>query len=110
MRASPVANQALAPAPTGPKAAAEPTATAPPRAVATPKARKLSFKEQRELESLPQLIEQLEAEQAELHARLADPAFYQQPGSEITAVTSRMEKLDAELLQAYSRWEALEDA
>jgi ATP-binding cassette subfamily F protein uup len=41
--------------------------------------KKLSFKEQRELEQLPARIAALEAEQGVLHARLADPAFYQEP-------------------------------
>jgi ATP-binding cassette subfamily F protein uup len=72
--------------------------------------RRLSYKEQRELESLPQLIESLEAEQAELHERLADPAFYQQPGPEIAKVTGRVESLQQELQTAYERWESLESS
>ena len=70
--------------------------------------RKLSFKEQRELESLPRLIETLEAEQASLHQRLADPAFYQQAGSEIAGVNARLAALQRELQTAYARWETLE--
>lgn len=70
--------------------------------------RRLSYKEQRELESLPQVIETLEAEQAELHRKLAEPTFYQQPGGEIAKVTGRMSALQEELQAAYSRWESLE--
>src|SRR5262245_26557386 len=51
-----------------------------PRAPATagdsPASKKLSFKEQRELEALPERIETLEAEQRALNAKIADPAFY----------------------------------
>lgn len=74
------------------------------------KPRRLSYKEQRELESLPQKIESLESEQAELHQRLADPAFYQQQGPEIAKVTNRSAAIQEELQVAYSRWEELESA
>jgi len=74
------------------------------------KPRRLSYKEQRELESLPQKIESLEAEQAELHQRLADSAFYQQQGPEIAKVTNRSTAIQEELQVAYSRWEELESA
>jgi ABC transport system ATP-binding/permease protein len=70
--------------------------------------RKLTYKEQRELESLPQLIDTLEAEQAELHRRMAEPAFYQQPGDEIAKATARVDALHAELQAAYARWEELD--
>jgi ABC transport system ATP-binding/permease protein len=70
--------------------------------------RKLSYKEQRELEELPARIETLEAEQAQLHQRMADPAFFRQGGAEIGKVTSRLESLETELRTAYERWEALE--
>ncbi|HXY34936.1 MAG TPA: ATP-binding cassette domain-containing protein [Planctomycetaceae bacterium] len=70
--------------------------------------RKLSYKEQRELEELPSRIELLEAEQGALHQKLAAPEFYRQAGSEIAKVTVRLEELDQELHNAYARWEALE--
>jgi ATP-binding cassette subfamily F protein uup len=69
---------------------------------------KLSFKEGRELEALPARIEALETEQAELHARLADPVLYQSAGDEVAALRGRLESLDAELAVAYARWETLE--
>jgi ATP-binding cassette subfamily F protein uup len=83
---------------------------APPRAepAAAAAGRKLSYKEKRELESLPALIEALEAEQAQLHVRLADPAFYRQDGQEIAVATKRVEALGAELDAAYRRWDELE--
>jgi len=69
---------------------------------------KLGFKESRELADLPGRIEALEAEQAGLHARLADPALYQGDGSEVVAAKERLAELDSELSAAYARWEALE--
>jgi ABC transport system ATP-binding/permease protein len=73
-----------------------------------PKAEKLGFKETRELAELPGRIEMLESAQAELHARLADPALYQVAGDEVAAVNARLQELEAELASAYARWEALE--
>jgi ABC transport system ATP-binding/permease protein len=89
---------------------AEPAVTAKPQPVraAKDKPRKLSYKEQRELETLPALIETLEAEQAQLQQRFAEPGFFQQPGTEIARCTNRLEALQAELQTAYSRWESLE--
>jgi len=69
--------------------------------------RKLTYKEQRELDELPQRIEMLEAEQAELHQKLAEPTFYRQAGAEITKVTGRLQELEQEVQAAYARWEAL---
>lgn len=70
--------------------------------------RRLNFKEQRELESLPALIETLETELAQLQQKFTEPGFYQQPGSEIAKLTNRLEELQQELQNAYSRWEGLE--
>ncbi|MSR56813.1 MAG: ATP-binding cassette domain-containing protein [Planctomycetaceae bacterium] len=85
----------------------EPARRDPSRAP-TARPRRLTYKEQRELETLPQVIETLEAEQALLHQRLADPAFYQQAGAEIAKVTGRSEALQHELQAAYARWETLD--
>ncbi|QOX80462.1 ATP-binding cassette domain-containing protein [Trichlorobacter lovleyi] len=70
--------------------------------------RKLSFKEERELEALPERITTLEAEQEQLHSTLADPEFYKSAGAEVARLNSRLEELEAELLAAYERWEELE--
>ena len=69
---------------------------------------KLSYKEARELEALPARIEVLEAEQAELAARLADPALYQGQAEDAAGLHARSEAIEAELLEALARWEALE--
>jgi ATP-binding cassette subfamily F protein uup len=68
----------------------------------------LSFKEQRELEALPQLIDRLEAEQKKLYGAMSDPAFYQKAGSDIAAAGKRLKALEEELAGAYQRWEELE--
>ncbi len=84
----------------------------PPQRVrprAAPKPRKRSFKERRELEALPGRIEELEAEQQALHARLADPELYRGgAGSEIAAAKARLAAVGVELAAAYERWEELE--
>lgn len=70
--------------------------------------KKLSYKDQRELDLLPGKIEQLEAEQQTLQQQLADPAMYRERAAEAAALSSRLATLDAELQQAYARWEALD--
>jgi ABC transport system ATP-binding/permease protein len=70
--------------------------------------RKLSFKDQRELESLPQRIEDLETEQADIHARLSDPEFYRKGGGTLQELQARLEVLQDELALSYARWEELE--
>lgn len=72
--------------------------------------RKLSFKEQRELESLPARIDELETKQAALHAAMSAPSFYQQPKSDIAAASAKLETLERELAEAFTRWETLESA
>ena len=72
------------------------------------RARRLSFKEQKELEQLPKQIERLEAEQAELHETMAQPGFYQKDKLTISQATQRVQTLQDELSAAYERWESLE--
>ncbi|MFH1571263.1 MAG: ATP-binding cassette domain-containing protein [Gemmatimonadota bacterium] len=71
--------------------------------------RKLSFRERQELDSLPGRIHALEREQADLHARLADPAFYQQSGHQVAGVSERLQGVEQELAAAYTTWEELEE-
>ncbi|MBM4065448.1 MAG: ATP-binding cassette domain-containing protein [Planctomycetes bacterium] len=70
--------------------------------------RKLTFKEQRELEALPQRIEALEAEQQQLYQTMSDPMFFQKGKDEITNIKARVSLLERELAEAYQRWEVLE--
>jgi ATP-binding cassette subfamily F protein uup len=69
---------------------------------------KLSYKDTRELEAIPARIQTLEDEVSALHARLADPAFYQQGGEAIAAAKDRLTQAELDLEQAYARWEDLE--
>lgn len=89
---------------------AKPLPIAIPKEEAKPSAKlkKLSYKEQRELEQLPALIEQLENQLAELQLFMATPAFYQQDAAKITAKQQDLEQLTAELDKAFARWEYLE--
>ena len=69
--------------------------------------KKLSYKEQRELEALPGHIEALEAEQAGIRAALADGTLYQSNLQEAIALQARDAAIDDELTAALERWETL---
>ncbi|CAG4886506.1 ATP-binding cassette domain-containing protein [Paraburkholderia gardini] len=69
---------------------------------------KLSFKEQRELESLPQQIAALEAEQKTIGAQLEDGSIFAKDAQEGTRLTGRYAEIDNELLTVLERWEELE--
>ncbi|MEY4590170.1 MAG: hypothetical protein RL497_2246 [Pseudomonadota bacterium] len=71
-------------------------------------ASKLSYKLQRELDTLPGQIEQWEAELAELAAKMALPEFYTQTPEAITAASQILTQKEAALQQAYKRWDELE--
>jgi ATP-binding cassette subfamily F protein uup len=73
-----------------------------------PVRRKLSFKEQRELESLPGRIEALEAEHVALSAEVAGPDFYRTPAADIHAAMARLEALPGEIEAALRRWDELD--
>lgn len=73
-----------------------------------PLRRKLSNKEQRELEALPDLIETLEKEQAEISALLAGTEIYQKEPQRIASLQTRYAEIDVQLDAALARWEALE--
>jgi len=73
-----------------------------------PRAAKLSYKETRELEGLPAAIETLEAEQADLARRLADPASYADRSIDIKALNTRHAEIEAELERRMQRWDELE--
>ena len=70
--------------------------------------RKLSYKERRELESLPARIAALEEEQKVLETRTAAPEFYKEAADTIRAVLARNEAVGIELHIAYERWLELE--
>jgi ABC transport system ATP-binding/permease protein len=75
----------------------------------TERARKLSFKEKRELEVLPETIDTLETEQASIHEQMADPEIYKTDnGALISQMKERLEDVEIELETAYKRWEELD--
>ena len=80
--------------------------SAAPTATLTKK--KLSYKDQRELDALPSRIEALEAEQRTLTARIAGPDFYKAGRADIEAALARVDPLAQELSDAYARWHDLE--
>jgi ATP-binding cassette subfamily F protein uup len=69
---------------------------------------KPSYKEQLELEQLPARIEALEEEQRRLQAAVSDADFYKKPAGEIHETLGRLEELETLLLDAYTRWDALD--
>ena len=86
------------------KAAPTPAAPAP----ASPaRGNKLSYKEQRELEALPDLIDALEKEQGALRLELADGSLYASNPQRAAALYSRDAAIEEELMTALGRWEAL---
>jgi ATP-binding cassette subfamily F protein uup len=92
-------------------------APVPVREQAAPKAQprprtpavKMSFKEERELDALPPLLEKLEAEKKDLYRSLADPDFYRNQSGDVSAANARLQEVEKELHAAYLRWECLEE-
>ena len=74
-----------------------------------PKSVKLSYKEQRELEQLPQLLEDLEEKITALQTEIGDPNFFQQAHDVTDAKLKALADAEAELEKAFMRWEALEE-
>ena len=72
------------------------------------KSEKLSYKDQRELDALPQRIEALETQLDELQTQLSDPDLYRTQGDRVAAIQQQMSGVQEELDQAYERWETLE--
>lgn len=77
------------------------------------RAKRLSFKEQREFDELPQRIESLESRKGALEIRVAEPHFYQGTTESIRDSLQQLQQLTEDIDAAYSRWaelEALRDA
>ncbi len=79
-----------------------------PRPKQAERLRILTFKERKELETLPALIESLESERDRLYEILADPEFCRQDGSRISAAKERIPEVEREITAGYERWELLE--
>jgi ATP-binding cassette subfamily F protein uup len=83
-------------------------AVAPVPAAPPVRARKLGFKEQRELQELPGRITALETEQAALTAAIADPSYYSRDVKAQRADQDRLQAIDQQLLELLEKWESLE--
>jgi ATP-binding cassette subfamily F protein uup len=70
--------------------------------------KKLSYKEQRELDALPETIDALESEQRALAARVASPGFYKEAADVIKQALARVDELQRELAAVYARWGELD--
>ena len=85
--------------------------------VATPKVQsksstpsiKLSYKDQRELDSLPAEIEGLEVSISEISGKISEPGFYQTDRAAIEVVEGRLANAQKQLAESYARWELLEN-
>jgi ATP-binding cassette subfamily F protein uup len=73
-----------------------------------PARKKLSFKEQQELNNLPELIAQLEAKQAELNRQISLPDFYKNDQTLIASTLAELQDTDNKLEQVYQRWDELD--
>jgi ATP-binding cassette subfamily F protein uup len=78
------------------------------KAADTAKPKKRSYRDQRELDQLPGLIEALDAESAAIQTALADPDLYRESPEKVRELNARMQQVEKELAAAYERWEALE--
>lgn len=87
---------------------AKPTAPAKPAAAKPRTSNKLSFKEQREFDALPERIAAIESAQAAWHAKMAEPDFFKQSPEEIKRASEELAAHEAQLETLYARWEELE--
>ena len=72
-----------------------------------PKPVKLTYNQEREIEKLTCVIEKLEKQIVSLHKKMAEPVFYKQDGKIIAKTKTKLNGLESELANAYSRWEEL---
>jgi ATP-binding cassette subfamily F protein uup len=86
----------------------KPRKSTTPQSEQAAKPKKLSYKDQRELDALPGRIEELDQLIDALQQQMADPSFYQEPPQRIAELKQQLEQAELDLAQAYERWEALE--
>jgi len=73
------------------------------------KADKLSYKDQRELDGLPDQIEKLETEIANISQQMSEPDFFKSPREQVQKTENRLSELQNKLSYCYERWELLEN-
>lgn len=76
--------------------------------VASSVTKKLSYQENRELQSLPGKIDGLEQEQKHIALRLNEPTLYRENSGEVKLLQNRLAAIEDELMACFSRWEELE--
>ncbi len=86
-----------------PEKQASPAKTSP-----ASKPKKLAYKEQRELDQLPDKLAQLEHSIGQIHQQMSETEFFQKPADQIAKVQKKLETEEANLEQAFERWEHLE--
>jgi ATP-binding cassette subfamily F protein uup len=91
-----------------PKTSATRQEAAPSPGAPVQSRKKLSYREQRELEQLPAQIDALETEQNELSRTVADAEFYREPAATIAGVLERLDQIQRELTECYARWDELD--
>ncbi len=104
--AAPVPSGSLA-SPAKGTAPQDASAESKPVPAAAPAKKKLSYKEQRELEALPGLIDALEQEQKSIQGELADGSLYSTDGARAASLAERSAQIEDELMAALERWERL---
>jgi ATP-binding cassette subfamily F protein uup len=79
-----------------------------PGSPAPAKARKLKYKEERELETMEATIHAAETEVSKLEKMFAEPDFYQKHGTDWQALQGKLDAARARIPKLYARWEELE--
>jgi len=80
----------------------------PANAARSAELKRRSFREQKELQSLPVQIESLESRRTELHKRMGEPNFYQQGKESVLTAQQELQQVEQELARCYQRWDELE--
>jgi ATP-binding cassette subfamily F protein uup len=91
-----------------PPAAGKPPALSRDAATKTAKPRKVSFKEQRELEGIEAQIHAVESEVARIEGAFSDPEFFRKHAAQVNQLTDELEAAKANVVKLYARWEELE--
>jgi ATP-binding cassette subfamily F protein uup len=92
------------------RAVEQPTVATPVVATTKPKStsKKLSYKDQRELDQLPEQIEGLEIQIGEITELISQPDFYKSERAEIEKTEQQLADVQQQLNQSYQRWEELD--
>jgi ATP-binding cassette subfamily F protein uup len=94
----------------GKSAPAKASATAEPETLEAPKKKKkLSYKDQRELDAMPALLESLEQRQKDLETIMAEADFYQREHTEVQDVITQLAAVNEDMEKTFERWSALEE-